>query len=373
VKKSGVKFRWDVFISHASEDKIAFARPLAEALSAKGLRVWYDDFALKVGDSLRESIDHGLINSRYGIVILSPNFFAKDWPRKELNGLATREVGKKKVILPIWHAVGVEDVRSYSALLADRIAITTDKGLEYVVESLLRVLSPPRKPSVSVIPMADRVRNLETLLAARTEQWQSAMRELERSYDISLEMMGEGLDLKTGNTDGHSKRVTVFTIVLARAMGIPDNQITVIARGAFLHDIGKTTIPESILRKPEPLTAQEEAQLRQYCRNGYEMLSRVPFLEEAAKIVYAQEERFDGRGYPRELKGEEIPIGARLLAVAHVIEDFSSGDAQTLVSAQDWILRQSRIRFDPLVVKASISVPLEVWQKLRDDIRLGMK
>jgi hypothetical protein len=127
-KKSGSKFLWDVFISHASEDKIAIARPLADALSAKGFRVWYDDFALKVGDSLRESIDHGLTNSRYEIVILSPNFFEKDWPRKELNGLATREVGQKKVILPIWHGVGFEDVLQYSAPLADRKAARNNKS-----------------------------------------------------------------------------------------------------------------------------------------------------------------------------------------------------------------------------------------------------
>jgi hypothetical protein len=114
-KKSTIKYRWDVFISHASEDKDALARPLAEALRARGFRVWYDEFALKVGDSLRESIDHGLGNSRYGIVILSPKFFAKHWPQRELNGLATREVGRKKVILPIWYGVGFEDVRRYSA------------------------------------------------------------------------------------------------------------------------------------------------------------------------------------------------------------------------------------------------------------------
>jgi hypothetical protein len=82
---------WDVFISHACEDKESFVRPLAEALRARGLRVWYDEFTITVGDSLRRSIDRGLANSRYGIVVLSPNFFAKDWPQKELDGLAARD------------------------------------------------------------------------------------------------------------------------------------------------------------------------------------------------------------------------------------------------------------------------------------------
>jgi hypothetical protein len=372
-KKSGVKFRWDVFISHASEDKDEIARPLADALSAKGFRVWYDDFALKVGDSLRESIDHGLTNSRYGIVILSPNFFEKDWPRKELNGLATREVGQKKVILPIWHGVGFEDVLQYSAPLADRKAATTDKGLDHVVDNLLKALPAPRKPSVSsTLRDADYVRNLETLLAARTEQWQSAMRNLERSYDISLEIMGEGLDVRTGNKNGHSKRVTAFTIVIARAMDILGDQITTIARGAFLHEIGKTTIPESILQKREPLTEEEEAQMRQYCLNGYRMVKRAPFLNEAAEIVYAQEEHFDGSGYPRALKGKDIPIGARILAVAHIFEDFSSDVADSLLFAKAEIMTHSGTRFDPDVVAAAAGVPLSVWQLLRNDINSSL-
>jgi hypothetical protein len=112
---------WDVFISHASEDKDAIARPLADALQVRGLRVWYADFSLKVGDSLRKSIDHGLAHSKFGVVILSNHFFAKHWPTQELNGLATREVNGKKVILPVWHGVTFEDVRQYSPTLADRV------------------------------------------------------------------------------------------------------------------------------------------------------------------------------------------------------------------------------------------------------------
>jgi hypothetical protein len=128
---------WDVFISHASEDKDAIARPLSEALRAKGLRVWYDEFSLTVGDSLRKSIDYGLAHSRFGAVILSPHFFEKHWPEQELNGLATREVNGKKVILPVWHNVGFEEVRQYSPTLADRLAVSTNKGVEHVVEKLL--------------------------------------------------------------------------------------------------------------------------------------------------------------------------------------------------------------------------------------------
>ena len=131
---------WDVFISHASEDKLAIARPLADALKGHGLRVWYDDFSLRVGDSLRESIDLGLSRSNYGVVILSPHFFEKHWPQKELNGLATREVNGVKVILPVWHEVGFQEVREYSPTLADRIAVSTGKGLECVVAQILAAM-----------------------------------------------------------------------------------------------------------------------------------------------------------------------------------------------------------------------------------------
>ena len=147
--KSGKRFRereekrtgWDVFISHASEDKDEIARALAKALTEKGLSVWYDEFSLKVGDSLRQSIDQGLSHSKFGVVILSPHFFEKHWPQQELNGLATREVGGKKVILPVWHKVGFDEVRQFSPMLADRLAVSTDEGLQKVVQKIVEAMS----------------------------------------------------------------------------------------------------------------------------------------------------------------------------------------------------------------------------------------
>jgi len=131
---------WDVFISHASEDKDAIAHPLAEALRGRGLRVWYDDFSLKLGDGLRQSIDRGLAKSRFGVVILSGYFFEKHWPQQELNGLATREVNGAKVILPVWHGVGFTEVRNYSVTLADRLAVQTRDGLTHIVEKIMEVV-----------------------------------------------------------------------------------------------------------------------------------------------------------------------------------------------------------------------------------------
>jgi formylglycine-generating enzyme required for sulfatase activity len=129
---------WDVFISHAWEDKESIARPLAEALRARGLRVWYDEFTLTVGDRLRRSIDRGLANSRYGIVILSPHFFAKEWPQIELDGLLQRESNGDKVVLPVWHEIGFESIRDYSPTLADRLGIASSQGLPQVVAGLMR-------------------------------------------------------------------------------------------------------------------------------------------------------------------------------------------------------------------------------------------
>ena len=118
---------YDAFISHASEDKQEFVRPLAEKLAELGLTIWYDEFELKVGDSLRRSIDRGLVNSKYGIVVLSRNFFSRNWPQYELDGLTAREIDGRKVILPIWYGIGKKDVLKYSPSLADKIAIDSSK------------------------------------------------------------------------------------------------------------------------------------------------------------------------------------------------------------------------------------------------------
>jgi hypothetical protein len=129
---------WDVFICHASEDKEDFVRPLVKALQAQGLKVWYDEYTITVGDKLRRSIDRGLAKSRYGIVVLGPHFFAKDWPQDELDGLAAREVDGRKVILPIWHNIDAAGVCKYSPLLAGRVAAKSSEGMNRVVEELLK-------------------------------------------------------------------------------------------------------------------------------------------------------------------------------------------------------------------------------------------
>jgi len=146
----GPVMEWDVFISHASEDKEDFARPLAERLRSHGLRVWFDEFTLTVGDSLRRSIDRGLSRSRYGIVVISPNFLQKEWPQKELDGLVAREVEGIKVILPVWHNIGAEQIRAHSPTLADRLAVSSSKGLDHVTGQLIDAIQKDYRSRPSV-------------------------------------------------------------------------------------------------------------------------------------------------------------------------------------------------------------------------------
>ena len=133
-------FDWEVFISHASEDKDAVARPLANHLSTLGLKVWLDESELFLGDSLRTKIDAGLAKSRFGVVILSPSFFAKNWTKAELDGLIARENDGVKVVLPVWHDMTHGDVQSHSPMLAGRLAITTDKGLATVAKAIVAAI-----------------------------------------------------------------------------------------------------------------------------------------------------------------------------------------------------------------------------------------
>ena len=214
--------------------------------------------------------------------------------------------------------------------------------------------------------------NLESLVLARTEQLRSAMAGLERSYDITLEALGDALDLKDAETEGHSKRVTAFTIVMARAKGLSQDQIRVIARGAFLHDIGKMAIPDAILRKPGPLTPEEVSVMREHCYHGYQIVKKIPFLLEASEIVYSHQEKWDGSGYPRGLRGEQIPLGSRIFSVADTLDAITSDrpyrSAQTLEAAKEEIKRFSGRQFDPEVVETFLTMPDHIWDDLRKAI-----
>ena len=214
--------------------------------------------------------------------------------------------------------------------------------------------------------------NLESIVSSRTGRLRSTMQDLERSYDITLEAMGDALDLRDEETEGHSKRVTAYTIALAQAMGLESDDLRVIARGAFLHDIGKIATPDSILLKPGKLTEKEMSIMKEHCERGYEMVRKIPFLREAAEIVYAHQERFDGSGYPRGLRGEEIPLGARIFAIADSLDAMTSDrpyrKGTTFATATEEIARCAGQQFDPQIVQVFLTMPDETWPELRAEV-----
>jgi putative nucleotidyltransferase with HDIG domain len=146
----------------------------------------------------------------------------------------------------------------------------------------------------------------------------------------------------------------------------------VVARGAFLHDIGKMAIPDAILLKPSKLHSDEQKVMREHCARGYQMLRKIPFLQEAAEIVYSHQEHYDGSGYPRKLKGEQIPLGARIFAVADTLDAITSDrpyrKATSFAAARLEIKRCAGTQFDPKVVKVYLSLPDQLWEDLRTEI-----
>ena len=166
--------------------------------------------------------------------------------------------------------------------------------------------------------------------------------------------------------------MTAYTIALAQAMGLESDELRIIARGAFLHDIGKIATPDSILLKPGKLSEEEMVIMKQHCERGYEIVRKIPFLREAAEIVHAHQERFDGTGYPRGLRGEEIPLGARMFAIADCLDAMTSDrpyrKGTTFAAAKAEIARCAGKQFDPKIVEVFLAMPNDTWSELRADI-----
>jgi putative nucleotidyltransferase with HDIG domain len=210
---------------------------------------------------------------------------------------------------------------------------------------------------------------LEEMVKQRTRQLETAMKRIELTYDETLEALGAALDLRDNETAGHAWRVTRYCLEIARTLGCPGEQLKHLARGAYLHDIGKIGVPDAILLKPDKLTAEETAVIQAHARVGYDLVSRIAFLAPAAEIVLTHHERFDGTGYPQGLTGSEIPLGARIFAVADTLDAMMSDRpyrrALIFSAAQAEISRESGRQFDPDVVQAFLSVPEEVWENIR--------
>jgi putative nucleotidyltransferase with HDIG domain len=289
----------------------------------------------------------------------------------DLDGIGLLERTKEKYPdMPVVMVTAVHDISVALAAIRNGAYDYLLKPFER--EQLLNTVSRALENRRLKVENRNYQTNLESLVKARTEQVQATLRELERSYDMTLEALGDALDMKDSETEGHSRRVTAYTIVIARAMGLPPEQIPTIARGAFLHDIGKLAIPDAILCKPSKLTTEEMAIMKEHCFKGYQIVKKIPFLVEACEIVYSHQERYDGTGYPRGLKGEEIPLGARIFSVADTLDamtvDRVYRPAQSYQAAREEIVRWSGRQFDPDVVKAFIEIPEDIWDHLRKDI-----
>ncbi|HEX8230319.1 MAG TPA: HD domain-containing phosphohydrolase [Chloroflexia bacterium] len=196
--------------------------------------------------------------------------------------------------------------------------------------------------------------------AALFDSLQRSNAELAGAYDKTLEGWSRALDLRDKETEGHSRRVTEMTVRLAREMGVSEDELVHIQRGALLHDIGKVGIPDSILLKPGPLTEEEWATMRMHPVHAYELLRPIAFLEPALDIPYAHHEKWDGTGYPRGLKGDEIPLAARIFAVADVYDALRSNrpyrSARPRQMVMVHIMEQAGKHFDPDVVEAFLRV-----------------
>ncbi|MEW6542376.1 MAG: HD domain-containing phosphohydrolase [Nitrospirota bacterium] len=213
---------------------------------------------------------------------------------------------------------------------------------------------------------------LERQVEDRTHELQQVIRHLESTYRDTLKALGAALDTRDVETHAHSERVAQYALTLGRTLSMSQTDLTTLERGVYLHDIGKIGIPDRVLLKQGALTEEEWVVMKQHSLLGYRLASRVDFLKGASKIILAHHERFDGSGYPHGLKGEAIPIGARVFAVVDALDAITSDrpyrKAKPFRDAREEIRRFSGRQFDPAVIEAFLSVPEPIWSGIRESV-----
>jgi len=219
--------------------------------------------------------------------------------------------------------------------------------------------------------------DLEAMVEARTSQLLQKTREVERSYEDTLQTLVTALDLRDNETQGHSWRVVQYAVELAVRMGVTEPELSWIRKGAILHDVGKIGVPDAILRKPGKLDDDEMAEMRKHPGMGFSMLRHIDFLRPALDIVHCHQERYDGSGYPRGLKADEIPLGARIFAVVDTFDAMTSDRpyraALPIEAARDEIARFSGRQFDPEVARIFLSIEPDVWKQIRERVHLDLQ
>ena len=281
-----------------------------------------------------------------------------------MNGMELlAEVRRRSPQVAFLVATGLDDVRAGILAMKSGADDYLVKPLqsELVIASLHRALEKKRlEQEVEGYRL-----HLEEMVAERTQQIAAALHLVERSYEDTLEALGAAIDLRDAATEGHSRRVCRFALEIAKAMGLSETQHKTIAMGAYLHDIGKLALPDGILLKPGPLTAEERLYMQQHVQTGYDLVKQIPFLADAAELVRTHHERYDGSGYLRGLKAEQIPIGARIFGVADTLDAITSDrpyrSALPFEVAFRIIHTESGRLYDPQVTAAFFSLPKETW------------
>jgi len=211
--------------------------------------------------------------------------------------------------------------------------------------------------------------HLEQLVDRRTV-------ELQESYESTLQALVTALDFRDNETQGHSYRVVEYAVCVAERMGIEEPDLTWIRRGAILHDVGKIGVPDSILRKPGKLDAAEWQEMKKHPEMGYRVLEHIRFLRPALDIVLCHQERYDGSGYPRGLRGEAIPLGARIFAVVDTFDAMTSDrpyrTALSIQTARKEIEEHSGTQFDPRIAEAFLSIEEAQWVAIRRRVHLEL-
>ncbi len=338
------------------DDEPAIPLLLKERLSLRGLDC-------EIATSGSEALEL-MQRKRFGVVISDLNM-------PEISGLELlKQIRTRYPYTAFLMATGVADVQVGIQAMKQGADDYLVKPLELdaVAASVERAL----KRKQLEVELENYRLHLEEMVSQRTKQLESAMRRIELTYDETLEALGAALDLRDNETAGHSQRVTLCCLEMAKAMGTSSEQLKHIARGAYLHDIGKIGIPDAILLKPGKLTDEETAIMQTHARIWYGLVSRIAFLAPAAEIVLTHQERWDGTGYPQGLVGSEIPLGARVFAVADTLDAMTSDrpyrHALPYLAARAEIEREAERQFDPDVVQVFLSTPEQVWADIRHDV-----
>jgi putative nucleotidyltransferase with HDIG domain len=223
---------------------------------------------------------------------------------------------------------------------------------------------------------ADKERQLERYAADLRETFKeerARAAELRDSYMATVRALSNAVEARDAYTGKHAERVAAYGIAIAAALGMPPTASPEIEFGFLLHDVGKVAIPDAILYKPDVLTEKERALMEQHPLIGAEIVSGIQFLGEAAHVVRSHHERWDGRGYPDRLAGEEIPTSARVFSVADVLDALTTDrpyrPASALAVAREMIVAESGKQFDPLVIEAFRSIEDETFERIASEIR----